>query len=756
MRRFRDLPIGRKVTLLIVLASAAALGLATAAVIVFEISTIEPRAEAELESQADLLRANTEAALAFDDSRAATENLATLQSRPEIEAAALYDAEGELFAAYRRATDFHLLLPARAPPGLSGRQGPHLRVSRYVTAEGERLGTLVLWHELPPLWVRLQDYAIAASLVAFALGLVSAILLLLLRSSVSTPLLALADAARAVTDRRDYNLRVPKHADDELGTLTDAFNGMLAAIERSDRALQQNAAQLSDAMEAARMASWSYDPASDALAWGGAEARLFGSGVAPQTASLAAFAAIIASEDQERVRRRLAAAAREGGALELDFRTRGPDGRPRWFTMRGRTVEGAEGRRLVGLVQDVTERRHLQEQLQQSQKMEAIGRLAGGIAHDFNNLLTAILGYARFALNRLPPGDPIAADVGEIHRAGERAATLTQQLLAYSRRQMLQPVVLDVNETVTNLASLLGRLLGEHIELVLSLQPGTGSILADRASLEQVVVNLAVNARDAMPTGGRLTIATEPAELGGARPEPLAQLPVGAYVRLSVSDTGHGMDAETLAQVFEPFFTTKEVGKGTGLGLAMVFGTVSQSGGGVTVASAPGQGASFSLYFPRVSALALNAPVVVPPVEGGRETILLVEDEPAVLELAARGLTERGYTVVATSAPAQAEAWAVGRARDGKPAADLLITDVVMPEMSGPELAERLGERWPGLRVLFVSGYTDDAVVAHGLIESTVDFLPKPFAPDELARRVRRALDDPKPRTSRPMRIAAD
>jgi nitrogen-specific signal transduction histidine kinase/ActR/RegA family two-component response regulator len=410
----------------------------------------------------------------------------------------------------------------------------------------------------------------------------------------------------------------------------------------------------------------------------------------------------------------------------------------------------------VGLVLVVTERRHLQEQLQQSQKMEAIGRLAGGIAHDFNNLLTAILGYARFALNRLPAGDPIAADVTEIHRAGERAAMLTQQLLAYSRRQMLQPTVLDMNETVTNLVSLLGRLLGEHIELVLTLRPGSGAILADRASLEQVVVNLAVNARDAMPTGGRLTIATEPVELGSVRPEPLAHLTPGTYVRLSVSDTGHGMDAETMAQVFEPFFTTKEVGKGTGLGLAMVFGTVSQSGGGVTVASAPGQGASFSLYFPQAVAPTLGAPAILPPVAGGRETILLVEDEPAVLELAARGLTERGYTVVATSAPTQAEAWATSRERDGKRPADLLITDVVMPEMSGPELAERLAERWPDLRVLFVSGYTDDAVVAHGLIESTVDFLPKPFPQDELARRVRRALDQPTPRTSRTLRAAVE
>ena len=756
MRAFRDLPIGRKVTLLILLASVVALSLATVAAVLYEVSTIEPRVQAELESQADLLRANTEAALAFDDREAAEENLATLRARPEVEAGALYDAGGDLFAAYRRSADFHLMLPQRAPAGLSGREGDHIRVSRYVSADGERLGTLVLWHELPSLWARLQEYAIAAGLVAFALGLVAGILLLLLRSSVSRPLLGLASAARAVTERGDYNVRVAKYADDELGGLTDAFNEMLAAIDSSDRALQENAAQLRDAMEAARMANWSFDAASGTLSWGGAEARLFGEAAVPPNASLEAFIGVVLPEDGERLRRGLVAAARSGGAIEQDFRTRGPDGRPRWFTLRGRSVEGSGGLRLVGLVQDVTERRHLQEQLQQSQKMEAIGRLAGGIAHDFNNLLTAILGYARFALNRLPAGDPIAADVSEIQRAGERAATLTQQLLAYSRRQMLQPAVLDVNETVTNLASLLGRLLGEHIELVLSLRPGSGAILADRSSLEQVVVNLAVNARDAMPTGGRLTIAAEPVALTRARPEALAHLPPGPYVRLSVSDTGHGMDGATLAQVFEPFFTTKEVGKGTGLGLAMVFGTVSQSGGGVMVTSAPGEGASFSLYFPRVGAELPAGPAPVPPVPGGRETILLVEDEPAVLELAARGLTERGYTVVATPSAAEAEGWAAAREQEGKRPPDLLITDVVMPEIGGPELAERLGDRWPSLRVLFVSGYTDDAVVAHGLVESTVDFLAKPFGPEELARRVRQALDEPTPRTSRAFRMVAE
>src|SRR5690606_24595010 len=220
-----------------------------------------------------------------------------------------------------------------------------------------------------------------------------------------------------------------------------------------DRALQQNAAQLSDAMEAARMSSWAFDPATGTLTWDGAETRLFGDTAAPRDISLDAFIEIVAPEDAERLRRALTtAAADEGRSLEQDFRTRGPDGRPRWFSLRGLTVQGSGGLRLVGLVQDVTERRHLQEQLQQSQKMEAIGRLAGGIAHDFNNLLTAILGYARFALNRLPSGDPIAAAVSEIQRAGERAATLTHQLLAYSRRQMLQPAVLDVNDTVTNLA----------------------------------------------------------------------------------------------------------------------------------------------------------------------------------------------------------------------------------------------------------------------------------------------------------------
>ncbi|MDQ2669117.1 MAG: response regulator, partial [Gemmatimonadota bacterium] len=315
---------------------------------------------------------------------------------------------------------------------------------------------------------------------------------------------------------------------------------------------------------------------------------------------------------------------------------------------------------------------------------------------------------------------------------------------------------LDVNETVVTLASLLGRLLGEHIELTLQLRPGSGAILADRASLEQVIVNLAVNARDAMPTGGHLTIATESVELGDSRPDALAQLPSGSYVRLSVSDTGHGMDADTLAQVFEPFFTTKEVGKGTGLRLSMVFGTVSQSGGGITVTSAPNQGATFSLYFPRVALPVLAEPSAALPVMGGRETILLVEDDASVLELATRALTEHGYTVVSVGDPNQALTWAAARDRDGRRPADLLVTDVVMPEISGPELADRLRVRWPALRALFLSGYTDDSVVAHGLHDASMDFLRKPFVPDVLARRVREALDDTRPRHSRPIRLVAE
>ena len=394
--------------------------------------------------------------------------------------------------------------------------------------------------------------------------------------------------------------------------------------------------------------------------------------------------------------------------------------------------------RVWGTQRDVTEQRHLEEQFRQSQKMEAVGQLAGGIAHDFNNLLTAILGNTQLLLRDLPAGDTKRGDVEEIRKASERAASLTRQLLAYSRRQMLQPVVLDLNVVVAEMDKLLRRLIGEHIALATVLAPDLGRVRADPNQIEQVIVNLAINARDAMPSGGKLTIETANIDLDDAFTQShLGSIP-GPYTMVAVTDTGTGMDATVRAHLFEPFFTTKEVGKGTGLGLATAYGIVKQSGGYISVYSEPGHGSSFKIYLPRITAPAGDggaAPKSGP--KRGTETVLVVEDEPAVLSLSRRALEAQGYIVLAaTDAPA---AMRIVERHGGT--IHLLLTDVVMPGLSGQELADQLASRRPGIRVLYMSGYPGDAVVQHGTLPSGSPFLQKPFSPDHLARKVRDVLD---------------
>ncbi len=391
------------------------------------------------------------------------------------------------------------------------------------------------------------------------------------------------------------------------------------------------------------------------------------------------------------------------------------------------------------ILRDTTERQSLQTQLLQAQKMEAVGRLAGGIAHDFNNLLTAILGASDLLLEDLSVDASGRQEVEEIQKAAHRAAALTHQLLAFSRQQVLAPQVLDLNVLVADVEKLLRRLIGEDIELRTVLARNLSAVQADPGQLGQVVMNLAVNARDAMPRGGTLTIETANAELDETYASEHVPTPAGRHVMLAVTDTGIGMDEGTKAHLFEPFFTTKETGKGTGLGLATVYGIVKQSGGYIWVYSEPGHGTTFKIYLPRVEGVPLpTAPKPAAPESlRGSETVLLAEDEPAVRSLTRRVLESYGYTVLTTEDGYEA----LRAAQEHQGPIPLLVTDVVMPKMSGRELAQRLLSERPEMKALYLSGYTDDAIVHHGVLEPGLAFLQKPFTPQTLARKVREVLD---------------
>ncbi|HEY5074027.1 MAG TPA: PAS domain S-box protein, partial [Pyrinomonadaceae bacterium] len=393
----------------------------------------------------------------------------------------------------------------------------------------------------------------------------------------------------------------------------------------------------------------------------------------------------------------------------------------------------------IAVKQDISDFIKLEDQLRQSQKMEAIGQLAGGVAHDFNNLLTAINGYSGLALQKMDDNHPLRGYLEEIKKAGDRAASLTRQLLAFGRKQILQPLPISLNDVVTDMNKMLRRLIGEDIVLIAKLDPGLKKIKADPGQIEQVLVNLIVNARDAMPQGGKLTIETLGVDLDQEYAGRHVGVVPGRYVMLAVSDTGTGMSEDTRARIFDPFFTTKEKGKGTGLGLSTVYGIVKQSGGNIWVYSELGHGTTFKVYLPELAAAPqkTEAAAVESLMPGGSETILLVEDEDVVRGLARKTLEHAGYHVLEASRSEEAVRLFHQQAQP----IDLLLTDVVMPETSGKEVADRLTELLPGLRVLFMSGYTDEAIVHHGVLDSDVEFIQKPFTPAALVRKVRAVLD---------------
>jgi two-component system, cell cycle sensor histidine kinase and response regulator CckA len=513
------------------------------------------------------------------------------------------------------------------------------------------------------------------------------------------------------------------------GEVTSRTADLLRERERTQVALQNAHVGVWDLDYATRLARWS----EIMEAQFGLEPGTFGG-------TFEAFIELVHPDDRESVVASVQNAKKSGADFSYEHRTTWPDGTLHWLRGAGRILLGPQGEALrgVGIYEDITARRTLEAQNEQLQKMEAVGRLAGGVAHDFNNLLTVILGFCELLLTDLDADDPRHADIAEIQRAGARGAGLTRQLLAFSRKQIIEPTLLDLNVVVAGMQAMLGRLIGEDVKVVVTLHPNLALVTADRGQVEQVVMNLAVNARDAMPTGGTLTIETDNVELDEHYAAAHLDATAGSYVRLTVTDTGIGMTPEVQARLFEPFFTTKETGKGTGLGMATVYGIVMRSGGNVGVYSEPDKGTAFKVYFPRADAseMMVETPEPVARAHTGTQTVMLVEDEDGLRDLVKRLLQRHGYTVLAAADADEAQ-----RLFEANPSIDVLLTDVVMPGSSGPELTKRLIEQRPGLRVIYMSGYTEEAIVHHGVIKPGIAFLNKPFTSEALAEKVRDVLD---------------
>ncbi|HEU4747944.1 MAG TPA: response regulator [Gemmatimonadaceae bacterium] len=507
----------------------------------------------------------------------------------------------------------------------------------------------------------------------------------------------------------------------------------------NEEGLRRSREQLAEAQHVAALGSFEWVIASDTVVWSDETFRLFGVLPGSFVPSYSTFMSYVHPEDRHLLEDALQSAMSEGQAFAVEYRAVRSDKSVRHFHTRGQIRRDPTGApvSIVGSSQDITERKNLEQQLRQSQKMDAIGQLAGGIAHDFNNLLTVIHGNSDLALDSLDSSSSVHGDISEIKRAATSAAALTQQLLAFSRRQILQPRPIQLRAIAMGVERMLGRLLGENIELVLELDEDAGFILADSGQIEQVLINLTVNARDAMPDGGRITISSCSTRINGSKGSEIC-LPPGDYEVLTVTDTGTGMDQATRERIFEPFFTTKPAGRGTGLGLSTVHGIVKQSGGELQVATTVGKGSSFTIYFPRVSTTVVaDATRIRNDASGGSETILLVEDEAALRNLARRVLTKKGYSVFEAGNAEEA----IRIHETSGQNFDLIVTDVVMPGLDSRTMVERIAKMKPGIKVLFMSGYHDDHVMMQSLAGAKIEFLHKPFSPQDLADKVRAVLD---------------
>jgi PAS domain S-box-containing protein len=781
MRIFQNISIRRKQTLIIMLTSSIVLFLACAASVIYDVVTFRGNLVEATSVLANVVGNNCAAAIDFNDHKTAEETLAALHAEGNIVSACVYSRDGHVFAIYQRDAA-SLFVPPSVQSTSQEFTSDELHLFRPIKQQGEMVGTIFINSDLKELLASLTHYISIVGIVFLVSLLIALALSSQLQRLVSDPILHLAQVAQTVALEKNYSMRATKQSNDEIGQLVDGFNEMLVQIQQRDAALQsthdklevrvvERTAELAKTNEALQVENAERKRAEESL-------RLLNSAVEQSKESIVitdaeldlpgpkiifvnpAFTKMTGYNEVEAIGKtprilqgpltdktvlsRLRQNLERGQAFAgeaINYRKDGKEFCLEWQIAPLRNVSG-KITHFVAIQRDITERKGFEARLLQSQKMETVGKLAGGFAHEFNSILTAIIGQSELLLGDLPAGSPLVENATEISKAAARAAKLTRQLLAYGRKQFLQPEALNLNRVIAGMEGMFHHLMGGDVDTQIVPAPDLYEVMADAGQFEQVIMNMVINARDAMPNGGKLTLETANVtfdqESVGRNPE----LKPGDYAMLAITDTGIGMSAEVKARVFEPFFTTKGVGQGTGLGLSTCYGIVKQSGGHISVYSEPGRGTTFKIYLPQVEqqTKAAIARLDAPGLPRGTETILLVEDDAALREMASTLLRRLGYTILA--AADGIEALSLKQQRDiGH--IDLLFTDVVMPHMSGKELADRVQALHPHTRILFTSAYTENAIVHQGVLNKGVVLLQKPFTPSALAHKVREVLDQP-------------